>query len=516
LFDVKETIATSTSSDTSSTLISSNFTLDGLLQTVNANEQDVLHEWISSQLNNTKAHFMQWQNYTISTFNSSLFIALESFSEQAQYSQEIQDLIISLNSTVMNDLSETSAALETLRNQLSSSISVGQSVDTSGLDLNVADIQTKFNNALDKLKITENDNLTQLNESSGNIRDSINGLFQDSLGKLTNYTMNISSPTQDQDYTFGLSLISHSKEESYSSGTSVTPYHVTGDPLTSILIFLGCCVAVLYILIAIFHHTHFRYSSRLRHMLYIECRMDLDKVSLDDESVEDPEHESNFNLCQYRLQKPLVTMISDVISKYMDWNWYKIYWIVEYALLNLPYFFFAVYLIGMVILGVDRTKIDGMSSNEQGNSIYLVDQSAYEISIPSVVYQPVNMESLTHLESLVSELETSLDEGLLNIFDKNNITGILGVEPAIWNAASMLNISLTQFQLNESTVEFNITTETTTEMGSSVNDVIRTTTYSTISKLQNMILRTLKIILLGIGFVGLAVVVFGIVYSFCV
>lgn len=504
---------------------------NSFLETVTDNEQLILQKVALDKLNWTRSLLEQRQKVTLSSIDSSLKLSLDAYSQEVTNQQHIQSLVQSLNASVSDELRNKSDKLERLKTQLEGSVSVGQSVDVGDIDLDITGVEAMFSGVLNQITIPKNDDLLALNETILEIFDSIESLFKNSMTKLDNYSVNISTPQQkstSQDQTIELSHVPVSSVSTYNNHTLslTTPKKKKNEStIRNTFLSLGCCIIALYFLIIISHHVHFQCSSRLRKLVYIELQNDLEKENFSiDKGFKDFDEQTqvNFNLGQFRLQRPYITIVTDYMGQYLDWRWNRIYWVLEYFLSNLPYLFFVIGLICVTYFGVATTKLNAVDLDLDVGSSSVVKASVdeYNVILPTLDYEPTSVDSIETMCDFLEGLEGSLGDDLQNIFDKNNITQVLGVEPIVWVTEELAigwsSLDLNNHHLDEVTVGFNVTTLITTESGTSLQSVVQRTLDLIAVKIRKMVLHALRVTLLVLGVLFLCIVLVGVVYSFSV
>lgn len=484
-------------SDTTLTVdVSTDSTLDfqSLMDAVNANEQILIETWMNDTLNWTQSQWLTWQNDTITTFNATLDLALDVLAERIVSSKDIQSTVSILNSTVIEQLIEKSSQLDNLRSELNSTVSIGSVVDLSGLSLDIDGMEKIFANVYANITIPTGDDLMKLDQSRDAVIDAINDMFKNASVNLAQWKILWNSTNSSSG-----SVVSLNSSPSSTNSQNLSHHMVTSMAVTSLkptLVVLGCCAAGMYCLILIFHHTHFQCTSKLRATAYWD-------------SME----KNDFNMEQYRLKTPYITLITDCTFSHAALNWFKlswfrVYWVVEYFLLKLPYLCFIMVLIGVMIMSVDKTQNLEVSPNVDT----ILQVTNYNMTLPEINYSPLGVGPVDELRTVVSSLQVNLTSGIEQVFKENNITGVLDLQPRQWTMLAPISHEHMSNLHWEGFIKLNITQ--VVGAGGSVQDIIKSASVTTVDRIQKMVLSTLKTVLVSFGAVSVGIVLVGVVYAF--
>lgn len=460
------------------------FDWNGLVQRARDDELTIYESWIQSQRSSITSYFEEWHSYTTRSINVSLSLAMDSETKQMDYVDMIKDLVQSLNNQVINELNNASSQLQNIEDSLTTTLTVGNTIDIESVDLNVDGIQQIFSEILSKLQADRDDELQQLYQSREDLFDSIESLFENSLNALKVYSVNASNASNDN---YDGDITMDEIDVNFHNVTASTENNDDGDNMSSLnttLIVLGVCVVVIYFMLLLFHHKHFQYSSRSR----------------TDELMEICDKKSNwdFFISIYKLKDPFITITTDLTVQFIHCDWFKLYWIEEYIVMNLPFMLFTIVWICILLLTVSNTKNTSMSSYPS------LVQYEYEITIPGIEYEPLSMSSIESCYGFVNELGNDLESGLSSLFEEYNIQ-ILGLQPIAWSNISIHSESLPSWSVDDTTMDLNVVVEDT-----------QSTHESITLRFKNVVTNTFQLVLIVFGSISLAIVVFGVVYSFIV
>lgn len=471
---------------------------------------------LQNDINSTCAYLNQQHEHVSQIFNQTLELKLNESQEIARQQSQIQDILISLNSSIIDILSQDKSNIDALRSELENAVYVGDTVDTSNLSLNYDTIQQSLGDVIAKQNTLSYDDSTilALNDTKADFLDKLEEIFENATYDIQNYDTTVQ--LNKTSYAVDLTPIISSTHTAYLNGTSNASIGFSSqtssfkkDSSTN-LITIGIFLFITYLLIMVCQYFKFRYHSN-----YIASRLiDLEKS----------ETKIDYLGVLQSASEPAATMITDFQSqissaKYVN-NSDRFFWINSYLFgesSNLPYLLMMGFVLLILMLSLGKMKWEiteasgsKYSTSEIQKSYNLTDfDELGSISFNSSVIEDYNSNIYSHYQTIC--------DSITDLFMEYNITQALSL--AQFNMTHHdINVPLFQalnqsslFLSNLNHIEFQINTkiDTSNLQTPSIISVVLVT-------IQSIFTHTVRTALIAISITFMILLSIGFLYSFLV
>ncbi|CAM9019618.1 unnamed protein product [Wickerhamomyces anomalus] len=328
---------------------------------------------LNDDINSTCDYLNEKLDDLIQTFNTTLQMRLNQSIGMTTSQINFQSFLNSLNSSIIDSLSQDKANIDNLKATLDKAVYVGDSVDTSNLSLNYDSIQQSLQDAInDQPSVYDKTSIVELNNSSGDIFKQLDEIFQNALDEIQNFNTTI-----ETNQTF--------------YNLQVTPNLLSFDIKTNYT------------------------ASRLIDLEKSDSKMDYIGVI-------------------QSTNEPTVTMITDIQTRLMTKSKpsEKLFWINSYLFgdsANLPYLFMMIFI--LLILMLSLGKIKWGISNDSGST-----DIAYSIIKQYNLTQFNQFNDFGFNDTIIDDYNSNIYDKFQNItstlqdlFKTHNITAILSLSP---------------------------------------------------------------------------------------
>ncbi|CCH40662.1 putative membrane protein [Wickerhamomyces ciferrii] len=467
---------------------------------------------IEEYLNNTTNILNFQHDYIKQNFDSVLEMKWNESEQVSQQQDKFIDSLKSLNSSIMDQLTQDKEKIDNAKNNFDSAVYVGDKVDTSNLTLNFNDIQDSLSNAINGFdQQNDNSSLLQLYDSKDDFNDELNDVFDDVKTKLKDIDTSID--IDDVSYMLKLEpqLIDSQTAQNNGSNSTISNFNIKQfkrDSTTNLVI-IGGFLCIVYFLIMLYQYFRFRYQ-----MNYTVSHMvDLEKT------------DSKFDYLGVlqKTNEPTVTMFMDIQGKiFGKLNDVKSFWINSFMIgdiSNVPYMFMGCMFLFIVWLSLTKLEIHDVSLDITNDQSILVEKS----------YNLTNfdeLKSLNHYELLGKHINNinnqtqyeiqSLNDSLDDLYSKFNITHILSI-PTPKIHAQNFTISLPTSQSTQQLLNHLQTTKFQVKSNINVSNFQTSNIVQTLSQIiSSTLIKIVRTALIIAAILFFFVLFLGILYSFTI
>ncbi len=471
-----------------------------------------LQNVLNDDINSTCDYLNEKLDDLIQSFNTTLQMRLNQSIDTTTNQVNIQSLLNSLNSSIIDSLSQDKANIDNLKATLEKAVYVGDSVDTSNLSLNYDSIQQSLEDAIKtQPSIYGNTSIVELNNSSGDIFKQLDDIFQNALDEIQNFNTAIETNQSSYQLQITPNLLSTNITNDNSTSNMSLPSIQSNEFAKQSkinLITIGIFLFISYILIMIYQYFRFRYQAN-----YTASRLiDLEKS----------DSKMDYIGVIQSTNEPTVTMITDIQTRLMTKSKpsEKLFWINSYIFgdsANLPYMFMMIFILLILMLSLKKMKW-GISSDSGSADI------AYDITKQYNLTQFNQFKDLEFNNNIIDDYNSNIYDKFQNItstlqdlFETHNITAILSLSPpnithhnitmkpfksSLETSSLLTNLNNLNFEINTKINTSNIQTPT-----------IISTVLTTISTTFTHII---QITLISTSIAFFLIILIGIIYSFLV
>ncbi|ODQ59253.1 hypothetical protein WICANDRAFT_79771 [Wickerhamomyces anomalus NRRL Y-366-8] len=467
---------------------------------------------LKNDINSTCDYLNEKLDDLIQTFNTTLQMRLNQSIGITTNQINIQSLLNSLNSSIIDSLSQDKANIDNLKATLDKAVYVGDSVDTSNLSLNYDSIQQSLQAAInDQPSVYDNTSIVELNNSSGDIFKQLDEIFQNALDEIQNFNTTIETNQTFYNLQITPNLLSTNITNNNSTTNSSLPPIQSNEFAKQSkinLITIGIFLIISYIFIMIYQYFRFRYQTN-----YTASRLiDLEKS----------DSKMDYIGVIQSTNEPTVTMITDIQTRLMTKSKpsEKLFWTNSYLFgdsANLPYLFMMIFI--LLILMLSLGKIKWGVTNDSGST-----DIAYSIIKQYNLTQFNQFKDFGFNDSIIDDYNSNIYDKFQNItstlqdlFKTHNITAILSLSPpnithqniTLKPFKSSLETSSLLTNLNNLNFEINTKINTSSIQTPTIISTVLTTISTTFTHI-------IQIALISTSIAFFLIIFIGILYSFLV
>lgn len=478
------------------------------INSYNQQSQSVLND----DINSTCDYLNEKLDDLIQTFNTTLQMRLNQSIDMTTSQINFQSFLNSLNSSIIDSLSQDKANIDNLKATLDKAVYVGDSVDTSNLSLNYDSIQQSLQDAInDQPSVYDKTSIVELNNSSGDIFKQLDEIFQNALDEIQNFNTTIETNQTFYNLQVTPNLLSTNITNNNSTTNSSLPPIQSNEFANQSkinLITIGIFLFISYIFIMIYQYFRFRCQAN-----YTASRLiDLEKS----------DSKMDYIGVIQSTNEPTVTMITDIQTRLMTKSKpsEKLFWINSYLFgdsANLPYLFMMIFILLILMLSLGKMKW-GISNDSGSTDI------AYSIIKQYNLTQFNQFNDFGFNNTIIDDYNSNIYDKFQNItstlqdlFKTHNITAILSLSPpnithhniTIKPFKSSLETSSLLTNLNNLNFEINTKINTSNIQTPTIIRTVLTTISTTFTHI-------IQITLISTSIAFFLIIFIGILYSFLV